>query len=214
MARTKKEKGTAPSSTIPMVHSPLEYYPEHVRLVGMISIEMANMDYTLASLLGSLLHIDEEIGRTLYLTPRVAIGKLEMLGNTITASVRAGSERDKQLRDLLAKARSIIQKRHEMIHDFWGVDEETGHPSRISLPTRPTKPKRLAPINELEDMVTQIRTIMTTADFLARTFYAEWPPYASLDKSGLPKQSAIAAKTRPRRVHRSKQKPPPRSSPA
>lgn len=127
MARSKA--GVPTGGSIPLIHSPLEYHPEHVRAIGMISIELANMDYMLGGLVACLLHIDEDIGRTLYLTPRVAIGRLEIFENTISASVRPNTDRDKQLRDLLAKARSIVQKRHGMIHDF-GVStlKQDNHP--------------------------------------------------------------------------------------
>ncbi len=183
----------------PPYQSPLEGYPDHVAAIGMISVEMANLDFMLGGLLGALLHIDMEIARTIYLTPRVAIGRIEILEHVIKASVQSNTEMFKEVDGIRKRARSLIDKRHRMIHDYWCVDVETGAPSLLTLPKRSEEGGRPVPLPELKSMIRDIRRLATDAIDLMRAFYKSWPPYASLDKSGLPSLPDPPKKKRPRK---------------
>jgi hypothetical protein len=48
---------------IPHTKSALEQHPEHVQAIGMVSIEVANLEINLGELLAALLHIDAYFGR-------------------------------------------------------------------------------------------------------------------------------------------------------
>ena len=106
----------------------------------MISIEIANLDYLLGELLGALLHIDPNIACIVYLTPRMAFGRLEILENVVGESIQSGTEMHSAVDGVLKKVRSIIQRRHDMIHDCWGTVGNV--PSRMKVPrTKNAKPR-------------------------------------------------------------------------
>ncbi len=57
-------------------HSTLENHPDHVKAIGMITIEMSNLDMSLGEMLGGLLTVPPTVGRTIYQTaPELANGK-------------------------------------------------------------------------------------------------------------------------------------------
>ena len=141
-----------------------------------------------------LLHIGEEVARTVYLTPRVAIGRVEILENVAELSVT--NDLAKQVSNVTKRARTLVEKRHRMMHDYWGVDIETGMPSRMAIPQKASKPKKIVSLEELTATIQDIRVLATDARELTAALYASWPPHASLRKSGLPRQVARAKATR------------------
>ena len=61
----------------------LEKHPEHVHLIGMISIENANLKMELSA---RRLFIPLRIGRALYLSPQAAHARLDVLRNATKAA--------------------------------------------------------------------------------------------------------------------------------
>lgn len=184
-------KGSFTMSAKPSFRSVLEHHPEHVKAIGMISIEMGSLDVTLGDLLGALLHIAPELGRIVYLTPRSGFGRLELLKNVAEKSLSSP-----QVSKVFSRAKALMQKRHEIMHDTWGVDAETRKPSR-----QKTKGQHvLVELSDLQNMVRDIRDLITDAHELAARLYADWPAYASLDKSGLPRRRGQKQKTHPRKA--------------
>ena len=113
--------------------SRLEKHPEFVQAIGMISIENANLEAQMARLFSRALFIPMHVGFAIYLTPKSAIARLEIFQNAIKAALRpkGSEEHQKKLKDALDRANSlanrtkkVIGKRHAIIHDAWGVDEE------------------------------------------------------------------------------------------
>lgn len=56
-------------------------HPEHVRAIGMISIENANLEHSLARLFATMLFISVPVGHAIYLTPKSAIARIEIFEN-------------------------------------------------------------------------------------------------------------------------------------
>src|SRR4051812_31745530 len=69
-------------------HSVLEGNPEYAQAIGMISIENANLELALGALLAAILNQPPYVGQTIYLTPKTAIPKVEILQNTAEVILR------------------------------------------------------------------------------------------------------------------------------
>jgi hypothetical protein len=146
--------------------STLEEYPDHVRAIGMISIENANLESMLATLFSRMLFIHPRVGHAIYLTPKSAIARIEIFENAAKAALRpqGTAEHKSQLRTALTRAqriatraRTLVGKRHGIIHDSWGVDKETGHVERSPLNSwDATKPVPLATLQQLIDEFRQL----------------------------------------------------------
>ncbi len=117
-----------------LFQSTLERHPKHVHAIGMIAIEMGNLDPMLGELLGALLHVDRDMGRIIYQTPRAAMGRIDLLGNVAERAIK-----DPRVTGVIKRAKSVTQKRHEMIHDIWGLDETTSAPRDASNPSGPLR---------------------------------------------------------------------------
>jgi len=113
----------------------------------MISVEMANLELFLSELLGAVLRMNLYLSQILYLTPRAAIGRLAILENIVEAAMKP-TEGRKQIESLVGRAKEVIGKRHNIIHDTWGVRQEHKGVHRIALPMI-SKPKPV-PIQTLK----------------------------------------------------------------
>jgi hypothetical protein len=162
--------------TIPPTKSVLEQHPDHVHAIGMVSIEVANLEINLGELLAALLHIDPYFGRVIYLTPHSFYGRLAILKNIVEDHINDGTEGRAHLEDLIERAEKVLGKRNEYIHNTWGTSPQSPrHVVRQEI-TQRTRAK-LVPINELKELVEDIREL---SDDVARTTeeaFAAWPPY-------------------------------------
>jgi hypothetical protein len=66
---------------LPPFQSSLEKHPEHVRAIGMISIETTSLDIMFGGLLAATLGVPKNIGQAIYLTPRSAAARIELFRN-------------------------------------------------------------------------------------------------------------------------------------
>jgi hypothetical protein len=169
--------------TTPPFQSALEDHPEHAKAIGMISVEIANLDVLLGSLLGALLHIDYRLGEIVYLTPKSAIGRISILENVVEASMANGSKARVHIEALLTKAKKYIGKRHDLIHGAWGVNLKTRKVVSANLPLSDEVNRiKEVPLIELTDLLQSIRILATEIHAEANRIYADWPPYTSHER--------------------------------
>jgi hypothetical protein len=137
----------------------------------MISIENANLEYELADLFSRILQIHPHVGRAIYLTPKSAIARIEIFENASKAVLAPKTENENFAAAFLEKAlciasraRAVVGKRHEIIHDGWGVDSQTGDVLRI-----PTKRAQAhVPLADLQNLVRDFRLLICDAARLGR----------------------------------------------
>jgi hypothetical protein len=96
--------------------STLEGSPEHVQAIGMIAIEISNLEISLGDLLGALLHVNPSIGRIVYLTPQAVAARLKIIENVSDASFPKGNEGRKSIDRILRRAKHVTGRRNELIH--------------------------------------------------------------------------------------------------
>lgn len=164
--------------------SVLDKYPEHVQAIGMISVEIANLEILLGELLAALLHVDPHFGRLVYLTPQSFAGRLSILKNVTSDTLVENTSGRKHIDRLIEKAERLIVKRHRMIHDSWGTDAT--NPKKIvrrSLPYKESNPAKPVPISDLTDMVEDIRGLCDEVMKATKDAFASWPPYTWQEKS-------------------------------
>jgi hypothetical protein len=157
--------------------SSLEDYPDHVKAIGMISIENANLEFAMAGLFGRTCFIPLRIALAIYLTPKSAIARLEIFQNAAKVALRPRGDEDhrKKLRVSLRKvnriaerAKTVIGKRHGIIHDAWGVDRESKEVLRAP-PARPILDQKV-PLKELKELISEFRRLIDDVDALRDEF--------------------------------------------
>ena len=164
----------------------LEQTPEYVSAIGMISIENANMEASIADLFSAIIGLRVPVGRAIYLTPKSAIARIEIFEAAVKSHLKfrafnGNVDHQKKMANALAKslhiasrARSAVGKRHGIIHDQWGLDEKTREVIRKSLPT-PTKADGGVPLPELKSLIQSMRSITTDAIGLTVEFIEHQP---------------------------------------
>jgi len=169
-----------PRKKQPYHKSTLSDHPEYAQAIGLITVEMVNMETYLGDLLGSLLHISRQMGRIVYLTPKSAFTRLEILENVSTATLAKDTQARKDVDRLLGRAKSVMGKRHCLIHESWGVNEiNTNEVMRASLPHSKSKPATPVKLEDLKSLIIDIRNVMHDAVEITDDSYSVWPPYTS-----------------------------------
>jgi hypothetical protein len=167
--------------------STLEDHPEYVRAIGMISIENANLEHSLASLFSEMLFISVGVGHAIYLTPKSATARIQIFENAakVALAPRGGDEHRKKLKlalrrisGITERARKLIGKRHGIIHDAWGVDKLTGDVQRhvLGFPSR----KSPTPVAALERTITDFRKLISDVRSLRNEFKKSPPTLVSM----------------------------------
>jgi hypothetical protein len=164
--------------------SPIAKYPSYVKAIGMVSVEFTALEIMLGELLGSLLHIDKENGKIIYLTPHTGFGRIAILENLNSDGknlFRKEGKAHKSLTKLLKRARALMQKRHDTIHNSWGIaTRETEQlVATRKTPFLEKQPVRPVQLEELHRLSADIRNLANDVRDLAETCYASWPPYSS-----------------------------------
>ena len=67
--------------------SQLEKRPRFVKAIGMVSIETSALEYFLAELFGHILFISTPVAQAIYLTPRSATARVDILGSKLNKSL-------------------------------------------------------------------------------------------------------------------------------
>jgi hypothetical protein len=94
----------------PPFQSGMERSPDHVKAIGMISIEVANLDIHLGFLFAAILRINHLVGKEIFLTPKSSFGRLELLETAIKGVIEDKSEGRKHLESIHRRAKNIINK--------------------------------------------------------------------------------------------------------
>lgn len=176
---------TSPDESYGIV-STLEAYPDHVRAIGMISIEIANLDLELGALLGAMLRVSAKLGQVVYLTPRTAMGRIHVLENVTDQVFKPTSPGLKKLKTLFKQAKKLIGKRHDMIHEAWGVaKDDPKSVRRVTLPPTGAESKPV-PLTELNSLVRSIRILIFDVRRQKESIIASLPK-AAYRKSRKPK---------------------------
>jgi hypothetical protein len=201
----------------------LEKHPDHVRFIGMIAIETGNLELALANLFARMLLIPLRIGRAVYLTPQSAQARLHILKNAARAEfdrrMRSKTLRDqyacalKRVIEIHDRANKAINKRHRVVHDSWGFNDDDGEVSRLMIDGDPDRESASAPISELKDQLTSLRKLIADASALARDFYSNPPMMIDLKPPGTQQQTRDKQAHRPRRPNPPKSEHQRRSSP-
>ena len=178
-----------PKEPIGYWKSTLEGRPEFVNAIGMISIENANLEAALADLLAGVLNVRDDVGRAIYFEPRAAILRIDILDAAAKSRFRPKQEEDrfyeneagkaealKEVADIVRRAKSAVGRRHEVIHDAWGIDDDSGEVMRAAHPAE----GHLEDINTLNVLIADIRGVVTTAKNLRRKWRHHSPTLIDL----------------------------------
>jgi hypothetical protein len=172
-----EDKGKLPAAQPPH-QSTIAKRPEYATAIGMVSIEIGNLEILLGELLAALLHIDPHFGRVVYLTPQNNMARIQIIENVMNDTLVEGSVGWTHIKSLLTRAKAVVGKRHELIHNSWGLAvEDRAKVIRRSVPFKNSQPAKQVPIQELNDLVEKIRILCTEIVKTTADSFRSWPPY-------------------------------------
>jgi hypothetical protein len=151
----------------------LESYPEYVQAVGMITIEVGNLETRLADLLSAVLNVDGEVGHAIYFTPRSGVARVEVLENVHEAlhpDENLDEEEVKEIRKKLAhirkRAKTLMDRRNKYAHAHWGVLNETVYVGEAPIKEdgfqKASLPELKKIVSDMLDLDTEIEALIDT----------------------------------------------------
>ncbi|HUB63485.1 MAG TPA: hypothetical protein VL996_03425 [Methylocella sp.] len=167
--------------------SVLENHPDHVRAIGMISIETANLEHAMAKLFAYAANIPLRLALAIYLTPKSAIARNEIFQSTVKAALRPRGTDDQQKRlrsardkviKIAERAKALIGKRHSIIHDAWGFNDETGEIQRYPFSNPITQ--QAVTLQDLESIIADFRKLISHANNLSDFLKKDRPTFVSM----------------------------------
>jgi hypothetical protein len=110
--------------------STLDAHPEHLQAIGLISVEISNLEMRLADVFAEVSSAKPTVAQAIYFAPRAAMLRVDML---IAATKAAMALKEEEFRqdDLLqtmilgARAKRLIERRNDIMHGSWSVVLET-----------------------------------------------------------------------------------------
>lgn len=135
------------------IESELAKHPDHVLAIGMISIEMAHLEISIAHLFGTVINVGAHTARLIYFTPKAAIPRLEVVSNTTNQLPDRAKALKGDLLKLIERAKALMGKRHDYIHNAWSFSKERNEVVRTSLPDKQRFSGKPVALKELTDMV-------------------------------------------------------------
>ena len=171
--------------------SELEKHPEHLQAIGMISVENSNLEIALADLMAAILLLSRRVAHAIYFQPRAASLRIEIF-RAATAECLKPSRRKKvsllleaQKRDALARTKRLAKaalrathRRHDIIHDAWGIID--GDVSRQKIGETLQFTSEPVHINTLRVLIRDFRELIDEAHSLTADFGARPPTMVDL----------------------------------
>ena len=193
----------------PPLQSMLERHPDHVKAIGMISVEMANLEVMLAGLLGALLNLPQHIADAIYFSPQAIGPRIAILANAAKIILPAAPLKD--IDKILGKVRELQQKRNDHIHNAWGLSVTTGEVTSSKLPI--TGEGTPVPLTELVEQLDRLRKLITSVHEISPAIHEVlWTQQSSQQissepdrpKTSQPSELPKSSSTRPKRRARRK----------
>jgi hypothetical protein len=100
-----------------------EHAPEHLKAIGLIGIEVTNLEHSLATLFAAVIDAPEQFGQIVYLTPKTSMARLETLENVVEYLMVKDSQGERELKAIVKCAKAILAKRNRVIHGLWGITD-------------------------------------------------------------------------------------------
>jgi hypothetical protein len=166
----------------------LSRFPDHVKAIGMMSLETVDLELELAVLFSRMLFINPRVGEAIYMTPRGDQARLDMMRhaaeelfairkneNPHGRSAKRKRGTLSKIKSILARAKRCIDKRHRSMHDDWYISSETKEIKRIEVDGKSGRVGVPMPLAQLTDDIRALRALIDDVTALAKEF-RENPP--------------------------------------
>lgn len=149
----------------------MEEFPEHLRAIGTLAVEIVNLELMLAELLSALLRVPRRAGNEIYFTPRANTLRVQILQNVAAELLASVPEAKGRVISLAKRAIGAINERSKVLHDAWATPDRLRvyrHPAPLTR--KPKEPPQPAKLSEIIKHITIIRGLITETKRLTREF--------------------------------------------
>jgi hypothetical protein len=169
-------------------------YPEYVKNIGMVALETVDLEIRLANLFGRIIGLTPRKAQAIYFSPKAEQARMDIIRNAAKATfhvtpLQTGSlARQKRaalekVEALLERSEKLIRKRHRVIHDEWNISEKEKKVTRRLVGGEPVRPRTPVEIEELTDLIGELRLLIDDVYALSEEFRKHPPTMVSLRRN-------------------------------
>jgi hypothetical protein len=140
-----------------VVHQ-LSLRPEYLQAIGLVSVEINSLEGTLADLLHYILEVSRPTANAMYFAPRAMAVRLAIL-EAANMELHTHPTLQKRVGSVIGRAKGIMTRRNEMLHDMWALDQNTDIVSK-GPPKKRDKPREPVPLMVLKTLSRDMRNLM------------------------------------------------------
>ena len=168
--------------------------PDYVELIGMVALEVVDLEIRLANLFGHVVGVSQRIAQAIYFSPKAEQARMDVIRNATNAAFatspleRGSVARQKRealakVEDILERSEKLIRKRHRVIHDEWNISDKEKIVTRRLVGGELKRPRVPVDKKELSEMIEQLRELIDSVYALSQEFKAHPPTMASMATS-------------------------------
>jgi hypothetical protein len=171
----------------------LAKHPDYVAAIGIIALEVVDLELELAVLLARTLMVTPKVGEAIYMSPKADRARLDILehvAQTVFATkstgrptTRLGKQKYDAREKVLAivkRCRASIESRHRVIHDDWYISGETQEIKRMMVDGKVTREGVKVTLDELDDIIKKLRRLIDDVTKLSEEFRKNPPQMVSM----------------------------------
>jgi hypothetical protein len=171
----------------------LAKHPEYVTAIGMIALEIVDLELELSVLFSRMLMVSPKVAEAIYMTPKNDRARLDILQNAAEAlfatkskntpsSVLAKQKIEARNRVLaiVKRCRAVIEERHRVVHDDWYISSETQEIKTMMVDGRLAGAGTKVTLDELKTIIQSLRRLIDDITKLAEEFKTNPPLMVSL----------------------------------
>jgi hypothetical protein len=193
--------GASPKSEPPFISFLEEVAPEYLPVIGVLSVELVNLEQAFAHFLACILRVPLDVGEAMFFAPLVTGVRLSIVQKAADKCLARYPLHSKKAKASLKKARTQFNKRNEFLHQPWGLLSD-GKVATSPLPISKAA-LRHVPLAEIEEAVYRVRCLMADMRDLIYAIatdptYSPWPdtppepvPGANNDRQEAPRPGPL-----------------------
>ena len=171
----------------------LAKHPEYVTAIGMIALEIVDLELELSVLFARMLMVSPKVGESIYMTPKNDRARLDILENaaaTLFVSKSKGKPTSimakqkaaalEKVQSIVKRCRASIEERHRVIHDDWYISSETQEIKRMIVDGRMKRAGTKVTLDELTAILEKLRKLIDDVSKLGEEFRKNPPRMVSM----------------------------------
>jgi hypothetical protein len=165
--------------------------PDYVQLIGMVALEVVDLEIRLANLFGRIIGVSQREAQAIYFSPKAEQARMDIIRNSANAAfavspsqagilARQKREALEKVEAILSRSEKLIRQRHRVVHDEWNISDKEKIVTRRLVGGELKRPRIPVAKDELSNLIEKLRELIDEVYDLSQEFKAKPPTMVSM----------------------------------